>query len=76
MGHEKQLADGIDAVGKTDIHKMNNFKTTALGVLTILAAVATAGKEFLATGTFPDIGLLVAAVLSGWGLIAAQDARN
>lgn len=55
---------------------MNNFKTTALGVLTILAAVATAGKEFLATGTFPDIGLLVAAVLSGWGLIAAQDARN
>jgi hypothetical protein len=54
---------------------MNNIKTTALGVLTILAAVATAGKELLATGSLPDIGLLVASVLAGWGLIAAQDAR-
>lgn len=55
---------------------MNNAKTTALGVLTILAAVCTAGKEFLSTGTFPDIGMLVAAVLAGWGLIAARDASN
>ena len=75
MGLQKQLADGIDAVGQTDIHKMNNLKTTALGILTILAAATTAGREFLATGTLPDIGLLVASVLAGWGLITAQDAR-
>jgi hypothetical protein len=75
VGHEKQLADGFDAVGQTDIKQMKNLKTTALGILTILAAATTAGREFLATGTLPDIGLLVASVLAGWGLITAQDAR-
>jgi hypothetical protein len=53
-----------------------NYKTTALGVLTILAALATAGKEFLSTGNIPDLGIVVAAVAAGWGLIAARDAQN
>lgn len=54
---------------------MNNVKTTALGALTIIAALATAGKELLATGALPDFGLLVATVLAGWGLISARDAQ-
>lgn len=76
MGHEKQLADGIDAVGQTDIIKMKNWQTSLLGILTIIAAASSAGRDFLTTGQIPDLGLLLASLTAGWGLIAARDARN
>lgn len=76
MGHEKQLADGIDAVGQTDIIKMKNWQTNLLGILTIIAAASSAGRDFLTTGQLPDVGLLIASLTAGWGLIAARDARN
>ena len=52
---------------------MRNWKTTTIGVLTMIIALATGTKEYLQTDTLPDIGLIVAAVLSGWGLIQAKD---
>lgn len=53
--------------------KKSNWKTSALGVLTIVIALATGAKEYLATESLPDIGLIVSSVLAGWGLIAAKD---
>ena len=41
----------------------------------LLAAVADAGKEFLANGSLGDVGLLFAAVTAGVGLILAKDAK-
>ena len=55
---------------------MNNWKTTLLGILTIIASVSTAGRELLATGSLPDLGLIVASLLAGWGLITARDASK
>jgi hypothetical protein len=55
---------------------MNDYRTTALGIVTILAAVSVAAKEFLTTGTLPDFGLLLASVTAGWGLIFAGDAKK
>jgi hypothetical protein len=52
---------------------MRNWKTSVIGILTILIAVATGAKEYLATDTLPDLGLIVAAILSGWGLVQAKD---
>jgi hypothetical protein len=52
---------------------MRNWKTTTIGILTALIALATGAKEFLATGTIPDIGLIAASLLAGWGLIVAKD---
>ncbi len=52
---------------------MRNWKTTLLGVLTIIASLSTAGREFLANGSVPDLGLITASLLAGWGLIAAKD---
>jgi NAD(P)H-dependent flavin oxidoreductase YrpB (nitropropane dioxygenase family) len=42
----------------------------------LVAAVSDAGKEFLANGTFGDIGLLFAAVTAGIGLILAKDSNK
>jgi len=53
-----------------------NWKTSLLGVFTILAAVSEAGKEFLSNGTFGDIGLLFATVTAGVGLILAKDSNK
>lgn len=53
-----------------------NWRTSTLGVLTIIVAVAGAGKTFLATGQVPDISAVVAAVVAGVGLITARDAKN
>jgi len=53
--------------------KKSNWKTSALGVLTIIIAIATGAKEYLSTDTLPDLGLIVSSVLAGWGLIAAKD---
>ena len=52
---------------------MRNIKTTILGVLTIIASLSTAGREFLANGSVPDLGLITASLLAGWGLIVAKD---
>jgi hypothetical protein len=53
-----------------------DWKTTLLGVFTILAAVADAGKDFLATGSLGDIGLLFASITAGVGLILAKDSKK
>ena len=53
-----------------------NWKTTLLGVFTIIAAVSEAGKEFLNNGKFGDLGLLFAAVTAGVGLILAKDSSK
>lgn len=50
-----------------------SWKTTVLGVLTILLAVAGAAKVFLATGALPDVPTFLAAVTAGIGLIKARD---
>ena len=52
---------------------MRNWKTNVIGALTILIALATGTKEYLATDALPDLGLIVASVLAGWGLINAKD---
>jgi hypothetical protein len=52
---------------------MRNWKTTTIGILTALIALATGAKEFLATGTIPDIGLIAASLMAAWGLVAAKD---
>jgi hypothetical protein len=52
---------------------MRNWKTTLLGILTIIASLSTAGREFLANGSIPDLGLVAASLLAGWGLIVAKD---
>jgi len=52
---------------------MRNWKTTLLGALTIIASLSTAGREFLANGSVPDLGLIAASLMAGWGLIAAKD---
>jgi hypothetical protein len=52
---------------------MRNYKTTLLGILTIIASLSTAGREFLANGSIPDLGLVTASLLAGWGLIVAKD---
>jgi hypothetical protein len=52
---------------------MRNYKTTLLGILTIIASLSTAGREFLANGSIPDLGLIAASLLAGWGLIVAKD---
>ena len=52
---------------------MRNWKTTTIGILTALIALATGAKEFLATGTIPDIGLIAASLMAAWGLVVAKD---
>jgi hypothetical protein len=54
---------------------MRNWKTNTIGILTIMIALATGAKEYLATDTLPDLGLIVASVLAGWGLIQAKDSN-
>jgi hypothetical protein len=52
---------------------MRNWKTTTLGVLTAVIALATGAKEFLASGSIPDIGLIAASLMAAWGLVVAKD---
>jgi hypothetical protein len=52
---------------------MRNWKTTTIGVLTAIIATATGAREFLATGSVPDIGLIAASLMAAWGLIMAKD---
>jgi len=56
--------------------KKSNWKTTSIGILAIVTALAGATKTYLATGTIPDITAIAAAVLSGWGLVQAKDSDS
>jgi hypothetical protein len=53
---------------------MKNWKTTTLGVLTIVAALSNAGAEYL-NGHPINMLTLGAAITAGWGLIHASDAK-
>ena len=50
------------------------MKTTALGIATILAAIANATIEFLNTGA-ANWAMLVTGVTAGFGLIKAADSK-
>lgn len=52
---------------------MRNWKTTSIGILTIIIALATGAKEYLSTDSLPDLGLIITSVLAGWGLVQAKD---
>ena len=52
---------------------MRNWKTSALGAITILIALLTGAKEYIATDNLPDVGLIAASIVAGWGLITAKD---
>jgi hypothetical protein len=56
--------------------KNSNWKTTLLGVCTIVVTVASALKVYLAGGGIPDLGIVISSVTAGIGLIAAKDANN
>lgn len=52
---------------------MKNWKTTTIGILTIVVALSSAALHFLQTGVLPDLGALTATVTAGAGLIIAKD---
>lgn len=56
---------------------MNSWRTTTLGITTIIAAVAGLLQAVLDNdpATNPDMTVAVAAILSGLGLIFARDAK-
>jgi len=54
---------------------VNSWRTTGLGICTIVAALAGAGKVLLDgdPSTSPDWATVIAAITAGIGLIAARD---
>ena len=56
---------------------MKNWKTTVFGAATIIAAIASAIKAAVDGDptTLPDWAMVVAAVITGIGLIAAKDSN-
>jgi hypothetical protein len=52
-----------------------NWKTTTLGILTILGSVASIGKGILA-GEPVDFAFHLAAITAGLGLVVARDASS
>lgn len=58
--------------------KPKNFKTTALGVATILTAISSAAIALLDNdpATVFDIASVIAACTAGLGLILAKDAKE
>jgi len=52
---------------------MRNWKTTTIGILTMLIAIASGAKEYLTTDQIPDLALIITSVLAGWGLVQAKD---
>ena len=52
---------------------MKSWKTTTLGILTIIVAIATAGAEFLKTQSI-NWPALTLGITAGWGLVQAKDA--
>ena len=55
----------------------HSWRTTVAGILTILGALASAGKALVDNdpATNPDWMLISTAVATGWGLITARDAK-
>lgn len=51
------------------------MKTTILGILTIISAIAPALASYLKTGVIPDLQPIGSAILAGWALIHAADAK-
>ena len=51
---------------------LNNMKTTALGILSIVATLANVSIQLL-NGSSPDLVGAFAAVTAGFGLIKARD---
>jgi hypothetical protein len=52
-----------------------NWKTTTLGILTILGSVASIGKSLL-SGEPVDFTFHIAAITAGLGLVVARDAAS
>ena len=52
---------------------MKNWKTTTLGILTLLGALTNAGLEFIKTGSC-NLPILLTGLTAGWGLVKAKDA--
>lgn len=54
-----------------------SWRTSMLGIFTILAALGSAGKAYLDGNpdTNPDWLVLSAAITTGWGLICARDEK-
>lgn len=52
-----------------------NWKTTTLGVLTIVGAIAHAGVQYF-SGQQIDFTVLMAGIAAGWGLFHAADASK
>jgi predicted anti-sigma-YlaC factor YlaD len=52
---------------------MRNPKTTILGVLTVIIALATGAKEYLETESLAHLPMVVMAILAGLGLVEAKD---
>jgi hypothetical protein len=55
---------------------MKNWKTTTIGILTIVVAIASPLLEFLKAGSLPDLTATFAAVTAGFGLVMAKDASQ
>ena len=53
---------------------MNNWKTTTLGILTIVGAIVSAGTSLL-QGHPVNVPVLFAGITGGWGLIHAADSK-
>ena len=54
---------------------MNDWKTTTLGILTILAGLVNAAMDYL-NGKNINYPTLIAAITAGWGLIHAKDSST
>ncbi len=53
---------------------MQNWKTTTLGILTILGGLVNASIEYLG-GKTVSVPTLITTITAGWGLIHASDAQ-
>lgn len=54
---------------------MKSWKTTLTGILTIIAALSSAGIEYLQHGTLPNFATLIPMLIAGFGLINAKDSN-
>ena len=50
-----------------------DWKTTTLGVLTLITLWSAAAQEFLTTGTISNLGVLIPSTMTAVGLIFAKD---
>jgi hypothetical protein len=53
---------------------IKNMKTTALGIITIIATLSNVALQILSGGS-PDLAAAFAAIVAGAGLIQASDAK-